>query len=141
MNPLIVQNVSEILDNSTPEQKVLWQQIRLITGENAAVRQFHYQGPVAGDIATYSANRLYLIYKAVFGPVNTVSLALLPVQIYNENNALVINVSNYNGLWNTTAAVSNYIVNSVALDCFYFSRIVVSVQYVNCILTGFQLNY
>jgi len=126
MIPNIHQSIEEIIKSATPVEKLLWQQARLLTGENAAIRQLYYEGTIVGsEFLTYSANKLYICQELeastnfVAATVNSGSITVYdPV-----NNACMMLQANY-PVWNTTAAALYYNVNSLVANNFIFSRLV-----------------
>lgn len=139
MIPNIYQSVDEIIKSCDPEIRILWQQIRLITRENASIRQFHYQGACAGsEYLTNVTGRLYLIINASFGhpsygnPINPL------ITVYNESDAISFYIYNCAPVWDTTGAAIKNFDNYVTLRNFYFGRLSV-VNYSHMILTGFKI--
>lgn len=138
MIPNIHQSIDDIIRAATPEQKILWQNIRLLTGENAAVQQIHFMGLIPADFTTYSANKLFLITKAVFSfssmaPQNNP----LRVQVYNEANQHLLSFQDAPVYYDTVANAARYEPATIEARDFYFSRIVTTFEYVQ--LTGYKL--
>lgn len=129
MIPNIHQSVDEIIKQSSPAQKILWQQIRLITGENAAVQQMYFLGALAGTpFLTYVARTLYIAYELAIGG-NVYSSSSTYTRLYNENNILVFTMpEGQNTYWNTTttAPVRDNLTIKSEINNVYFSRLVVS---------------
>lgn len=140
MIPNIHQSIDEIIKVSSPEQKILWQHVRLLTGENAAVRQLFYYGPLAGsEFATYDANKLYL--ACVLGASRlalTWATAIAALQIFDENNIARFMLSNNSSLWNSTTAAPNNVANSIEANNIYFGRLDVFV-YTHIRFIGYRL--
>lgn len=140
MIPNIHQSIEDIIKQSTPGQRLFWEQIRLITGETASVRRTYYQGLIAGhEMLTYSATTLYLAYNISFGSL-TLGLGLPYVNLFDENNVESYNAVNTGLVWNTTGAAINYMPNDLKLENCYFSRIVAAV-YARMIFNGFKITY
>jgi len=140
MIPNIHQSIEEIIKNSSAGEKILWQQIRLLTGENAAVQQMYYYGliPAGHELLVYSANKLYIGLELCAYCRLTPGTNFPFFEIYNEANVLSINAINLSTYFDAVAAVQEYAVNPVELKNIYFSRIAISVyQYVKFI--GYKL--
>lgn len=140
--PNIYQSVDEIIKNSSAEQRVIWQQIRLITGENASVQQFYYCGPIAGtEFLTYSVNKLYFAFNCKFG-YSSVNLGASGgnINIFNEANVASMYLQNTFAIWNATGAAPNFGYNLIDVNNIYFSRILQS-QYTYMSFTGVKFSY
>lgn len=129
MIPNIHQSVDEIIKQSSPAQKILWQQIRLITGENAAVQQMYFLGAVAGTpFLTYVARTLYIAYELTAGGAIYTSSAAY-IRLHNENNVASLNISvGQNTYWNTTTTVPvrDNLTTQIDIQNVYFSRLIFS---------------
>jgi len=140
MIPNIAQSIDDIIKNATPEQKVLWQAIRQITGENAAIQQLNYIGTIAGsEFLTYSANKLYLSLELKFGS-GAISAGAAGVQLYNPVNIVSFICGDNSIAWNATGAVMNYISNIIEVKNIIFSRLVAG-NYIYMSFTGFKIIY
>jgi len=142
MIPNVAQSIDDIIKNATPEQKILWQQIRMITGENASIRQYYYFGGIAGhEVLTYSANRLFLAFELQFagGSINN-SITNISVDLFNEANVLSFSTAETSGLWDATAAMRTQIAQNLFIPNCYFSRIINhNIGYMK--LNGFKITY
>lgn len=140
MIPNIHQSIDEIILSSSPEQKILWQQVRLLTGENAAVRQLYYCGPLIGsEFATYDANKLYLAYQIEASRITLLwSVAIAAMQFFDENNVSRYMEINNSTLWNSTTAAPNNVSNSAIHRNIYFGRIDLY-QYTHIKFIGYRL--
>lgn len=141
MIPNIHQSINEIIESASPEQRVLWQQIRLLVGQNSAVRQLFFQGAIAGsEFLTYSSNKLYLALDLhvsyITGHSATVNGGKL--DIYNEQNNMFLYESNVIPAWNSTTAAMNYISSPFNVKNIYFSRINPT-QYTHMRFVGYKL--
>jgi len=126
MIPNIAQSIDDIIKSATPEQKVLWQSVRQITGENAAIQQFLFFGPFAGtEFLTYSPNRLWLALEmTVSNQITTANSNPGKVDLYNELNILATTLNNNSIIYDSVAALPKYYMNCVNEKNIYFSRIV-----------------
>lgn len=142
MIPNIHQSIDEILKVALPQEKILWQQIRLLTGENAAVRQFFYCGKIAlSEFLTYSANKLYLCSNFKAGHTNGPGQPNSPyVAFYDQSNNIFFYAGNTSNYWDSTAAAVRYCPNLVDMNNFYFSRLTSSV-YTTIIFNGYKISY
>jgi hypothetical protein len=124
MIPNIIQSIEDVIKNAAPAEKILWQQIRLLCGENAAIRQVYYQGAIAGsEFLTYQSGKLYLAHELHFNSNNALSAFAASMALYDENNAVNFAPSNMSIIWNTTAAAPNYVGNDLIVKSCYFSRV------------------
>lgn len=141
MIPNIHQSIDEIIRAASPAEKIIWQQIRLITGENAGIRQFYYCGAIAGnEIITYSANRLFFIHELDLGGDFNLRTSVPRVRVYNELNAINFIINDNSSIWNATSAAANYVSNTVKLKNILLSRIDTSIyDYIKII--GYRIAY
>jgi len=141
MIPNIAQSIDEIIKGATPEQKIIWQQVRLITGENASIRQLYFNGPFAGtEFLTYSANRLFLALEMelIGGIINALTLPQLT--IFDAGNNAVYTLSNGAPYWDATAATVKYIGNNYIGKNLLFSRFTAGVA-TAIKINGFKITY
>jgi len=139
MIPNIVQSIEDIIKNSTPEEKILWQQVRLILGENCSVRQINYQGPINGtDFITYSATKLFLATRVNFSYSSGTGPAFPQIAFYDQLNALSGAYSYTTTYWDATAAAARYTPSAQDLKNIWFSRIA-STVYDYMMFTGYKL--
>ena len=140
MIPNIHQSIDEIINVSSPAQKIMWQQIRLIAGENAAVQQFYFIGATAGTIfTTYAAGRIWVAYEMEFGTVASAGAATGYAQFFNENNVNSFFLRNESVTYNGTTAAINYHASNLKTTNFYFSRFFTG--YTHMMLNGFKIQY
>lgn len=142
MIPNIHQSIDEIIKSSTPAQKILWQQVRLFSGENAAIQQLHFSGgmTVPNEFTTPVTGKLYFAYELDFscetsGGFNTIgyiTLAgvspLIGTKYYANNSAF----------WNATAAAVWYQANDIILTNVLFSSVTIA-RYRNMKFTGYKI--
>lgn len=116
---------------TTPDQEILLSHFyNQFDNRSAANRQIvnveplYYQGAVAGtEFLTYAATKLYICYNIQGcggGNVPTSSVFVL----YNENDAISLNLTNANIFFDAAAAVERYYNNMIIYNNFYFSRFV-----------------
>lgn len=118
------QSVDEIIKSSNPNQRILWNDIFLLFGENIAVKQLNYMGPFAGsEFATYSASKYYFCYN--FKAVSTAGTTnvLGNVALFNQVNAIYYYFINGNAIWQAVAAAVFYCDNDMINNDFLFSRL------------------
>lgn len=142
MIPNIQQSVEELLKVASPATKIMWQQIRLLTGEIGAVQQLFYQGVMVGSqFGTYAAGTLYVALDLLVSCSSTPwSAANKTVTFYDENNALNTIFKNCGVIWDATAAAAATGANDYQIYNIYFSRITgVSYNYIRFI--GFKIVY
>jgi len=140
MIPEYQQNIESVLKAASPEQLVLWQHVRLITGQNAALRQLYYQSVAGGsEFLTYINTKLYFAYEIAFSTGGTLTAASNVTFHDTLNNAVFI-AGNNAMVWNTTAAQIQYIGQYLVIKNIIFSRIVLA--YINYIkFTGYRIIY
>lgn len=141
MIPNIHQSVDEIIAASDPAQKILWQQIKLIAGENAAVQQLYYQGSfiVGTEFGVSVAGRIYFAYELEFSQetsngFNTQGFVTLnsfaPFNtMYYSNNAVY---------WNATAAAIYFQPNDIFLKNVIFRSLAMA-RYRNIKFNGYKI--
>lgn len=134
------QSISEILEASSPEQKIIWEHLMLITGENCAVRKIFYQGATAGsEFAAYFNSKLYLAYSFIVTfPSNNAGNGVL--QLFDQANALCFQGTNSAPYWNSTAAAYYSVMNDYEIKNFIFSRAGFSI-YNYCRFIGYRIIY
>ena len=145
MIPNIHQSIDEIIKAANPIQKIIWQQLRLLVGENAGVKQHFFAGPIVGsEFETYSANKLYFCldfygHNGSSGASNTIASLIF----YNELNAILYTAKNTSVSYNSTTASQQYTVNQVHIQNFYFSRLTnaTALTYGYIIFTGYRISY
>lgn len=141
MIPNIHQSITQILEAADPIQKIIWQQIRLITGENAAVRQLYYAGAVTGsEFTVYQATKLYLALDLNINYTGNLSNFDGSIIFYNEVNAQYNGGQNRSIAWDVTAAIMKYANNDVNSKNVLFSRCLAS-QYNYMRFIGFRIIY
>lgn len=135
MIPNIHQSIEEIIKNASAAEKILWQQVRLLTGENAAVQQFYFMGAIVGsEFLVYSPTKLYLAVE--FMPMGTAgSAGYTNTILYNRNNTAAGFLVNTFVFYNGTAATIPSQTWSIPHRNLLFSRINISgdISYVHFI--------
>jgi hypothetical protein len=140
MIPNIAQSIDDIIKNATPEQKVIWQQVRLLVGENAAIQQYFYIGPTAGsELTVYAANKLYLA-NVIEGSGGVVTTSVPLIQLLDRANVVHFVLSNFGIMYDSTAAVNRYGGNVISQNNVWFSRINV-IQVANIKFNGYKIIY
>lgn len=136
------QSISEILETSSPEQKIVWEQIMLLTGENCAVRKLSYTGALAGsEFATYQNTKLYLAYNIEVSGIGTLLINAAICYFANELNAWFFGAQNNAVIYNTTAAAITYFPNNVSIKNLYFSRMFFAAGYTYLNFQGYRIIY
>ena len=139
MIPNIHQSIDEIIKAANPTQKLLWQQVRLIVGENSAVQQFSYMGAIAGsEFLTYSANKLYLALELWMGHGN-ISVNQFVHTLYDQTNTVSYIDSACMPYYDGTAAAVRYMPISSKLDNVWFSRVATTGLYSYMKFLGYKL--
>jgi len=139
MIPNIHQSIEDLLKSASPEFRLLWQQTRLLTGENASVQQLVYCGLIAGtEFLTYDANKYYLALQLGFN-ASTTGVSQGYVSLYNRTNTLISYNGNNSAVWNTTSAAINFLVNDINLKNVGFSRLLAS-GYAGINFIGFKFS-
>jgi len=112
MIPELHQNIESVLKSASPAEKLLWQQVRLICGENCAIRQLVYIGSIAGsEFVTFLSNKMYVAYSIELGTNSGPTLS--PLSPYF--NAPVTDALSFFYATNTTA-----VYNSATGQYFYY---------------------
>jgi hypothetical protein len=120
------QSIEDIIKSATPEQRILWQQVLLIAGEQAPVRQLFYQGAAAGsEFLTYSPNKLYLALD-LSGNLIAAQASFGSFLVHDETNTGVMYYGSIYPVWNTTGAAVWSASTSQENRNFYFSRLIVT---------------
>ena len=126
MIPNIHQSIDEIIKSASPAEKVLWQQVRLISGENAAVQQLFYCGTIAAasDFLAYSADKLFLALQLSFsGGTGQVSGSVHYAALNNRADVAWMYMANNNIGYDSTGAVMQYSSCYLSEKNVLFSRI------------------
>lgn len=120
MIPNIHQSVDEIIKESSPAQKILWQQIRLITGENAAIRQTYYNGALVGSEFNTAGNprRIYLAYNMYLN--HNTAVTLVTDCVFGIDSMSFKNIAL---AWNATAAAFQWMPLTINVQNVMFSQI------------------
>ena len=140
MIPNIHQSIDEIIRAASPAEKVMWQQIILLCGERAAVKQHFFQGTVAGsEFVNYSANKLYFALSLTLGNASGAAAGYIVATLHNESNAACMYINNNSIYWDATAAAPKYYHNTINVDNAYFSRI--ATAYSTLKFIGYRINY
>lgn len=145
MIPNIHQSIDEIIKNANSEEKIIWQQIRLITGENAAIRQLIYQGGTAGSEFTAAAsnNRMYLANRLRVGDLNAgaASSSAGFCQLNNQAGNAIFMLTNNQPLWQVTAAAIYYSRNTIDISSAYFWNLTIPANYTYLYFNGYRITY
>lgn len=140
MIPNVHQSIEEIINNSTAQEKIIWQQVRLLTGENCAVRQLYYCGTIAAsEFAAYTAGRGYLALNISFARSSSAAVAAGAISIYDLNNIICNYVRNDGFGWNATSAAFNYNSNYFEISNIIHSRITTAGTYDYIKFIGYRL--
>lgn len=134
------QSPEEIIKNATAEQKIIWNQLFLLFGERLSIAQYTYTGTIAAaEFITYRARRIYFALEFIAGHTSA-SANNSYIQLYNQNNAVFLNLGACSAYWNSTAAVTWYVPFSKPWHNIWFSRIVNS-GYQSCHFIGYRIIY
>ena len=141
MIPNIHQSIEEIIKNASPEQKILWQQVRLISGENAAVQQFYFEGTnLNAPFNTYVAGQIWLALKVEYS-YNTFSSGIFNVVFFDQDNVQTFAATNNSMAWNTTAAAFNFFANTIKRKNVFFGRAAASLSPCYTSFIGYKIVY
>lgn len=125
MIPNVHQSLDEIINVSSPEQKILWQHVKLICGENAAVQQYVYSGSLTGHPMTiFNARVLWLAYELTSFSTWANGTTVGGLSIYDENNVASGFIGSGTGYWDATAAAFRSYTLPIEFHNVYFSRCV-----------------
>jgi hypothetical protein len=142
MIPTIHQTIEQIIRSSTPEQRILWNEARLIVGENAAIQPYYYMGILAGHrITALNARIAYLAYDITFTK-NTfdATVAASGVHLQNAAGGDILMPSQPYPVWDVTGAAIKYTSNSIILNnLLFWAAIGNSIDYFKFI--GYILTY
>jgi len=143
MIPNTHQSINEIIRAASPAEKILWQQVLLICGERAAVRQLHYQGSYAGsEFVTFATGKLYLCLELDVFPDITPRATNSGISCYDESNAFDFTMANSMGFYNSTTAATVYVANQLKVSNFLFGRLLLSgVAYQSLLFKGYRILY
>lgn len=142
MDQITTYNIPELIAVSSPAQKILWSEIRLLTGERAAIQQLYYLGATAGSrFLTVNARVLYFAYELEFTK-NTFAATTTAagVNIFNAAGATILMPSQPFPVWDATAAALKYTSNALKHENLVFWGILPnSIDYMKFI--GFVIRY
>jgi hypothetical protein len=118
------QNIEQILAAATPEQKILWNYVFLRWGERIGITQL-VQWNLIGDLAVYSANKMYLAYQVQISSGTTPQVAVITqmTAMYDETNTLMDYLGQIQPYWDTTAAGPKYLISGISYKNLLFSRL------------------
>lgn len=141
MIPNIYQSIEDVIKNAGSEEKIIWQQIRLITGEKAAIRQLAYVGPIAGsEFITAIANKMYLAYRLNFASSTSTALAQQgSLGIINAAGTQVMFCSMNFPVWDVTAAAMKYVTRPQDFQNIYFNNVTNYANYTHMQFTGYRI--
>lgn len=142
MIPNVHQSIDEIIKSSSAEEKIIWQQLRLLTGENAAIRQYYFCGVITGhEILTYDINRLWFAHSIC---LSTYQQVLSPTaynsEFYDQTNNICFYFKNVAAMWDSTAAEEQRLGNNGVIKNIYFSRIALT-NYTYFKFIGYRIAY
>lgn len=140
MIPNIHQSIEEIIKNASAAEKIIWQQIRLLTGETAAIQQLYYAGPIT-RFTNYVARTIYLALEIDFS-YNVASAVVTPdrIIIYDELNNAINYLHCANPVYNGTSAALNYSAYNAIHSNLMFSRVAV-INFTNVKFIGYKIVY
>jgi hypothetical protein len=117
------QTPEEIINNASPEQRILWNYLFLKFGQNISLSQFVFVGAVIGSpLQTYNARIIYFALSLEFSGSVADNAAGLST-FYDENNAGLFQLKNNSPYWNTTGADVVIHKNNAIAKNIYFSRV------------------
>ncbi len=141
MIPNIHQSIDEIIKAASPAQRIIWQHARLITGENAAVRQMVYIGGVTGStLHNNVAGVLYIAAEMDFGSIPGGGTSDAFVQFYDEAAVNSLRIGNNSISYDSVGAVDNFSQNYVRLKNLYF-RYLAATAYTHMKFIGYKITY
>ena len=118
------QTPEEIIKTATPEQRLMWNHIFMLTGERASISQYFFQGLIAGhEMLTYRARRLYFCLCLEGKGSSVPSVNQVYFHMFDENNVQFFSLINCSHLWNTTTGAVNYLSSNGEAHNIYFSRL------------------
>jgi bifunctional ADP-heptose synthase (sugar kinase/adenylyltransferase) len=142
MIPTIHQTIEQIIRSSTPEQRILWNEARLIVGENAAIQPYYFLGSTAGHrMLTTNAEVLYFAYELEFSK-NTfaATTSAAGVNLFNPVGGTIFMPSQPFPVWDVTGAAIKYTSNTIQLkNLLLWGFLPVSIDYFKFI--GYILTY
>lgn len=144
MIPNINQSIDEIIKNASPAAKVIWQQIRLATGENASVRQYYVGMALPGSEFTVAGNprRVYLANYLILNHNNAVpsntDFFFTVTGLFGATHLKNVSLG-----WDTTAAVMKWLPNTIILKDIEFTAITSGVGGVTptILFNGYKITY
>lgn len=136
-------SLEEIISTATPAQRIIWNNILLMTGERAAIQQYFYSGVIgATELITYVARTIYFNYEMLLAnDTSDAEAAPQYVNVYDENNVVKMMLSNVSPVWNTTGAAKNFTFNTMKVENIYFSRLAVAAGIEFIQFAGFKIVY
>ena len=144
MIPEYQQSIEDIYKSASPEQKIQWQAIRLITGEKAAVRQLSwsslYGGPNPG-LTTFIANRLFFALQIDFGAQQVSHVSNGLIYFADATNNWNFFAQNSSTVFNTATGQANYTANYMSLKNLIFWRYFVGAHYSWVNFIGYVIVY
>lgn len=125
MIPNIHQSIDEIIKNASAVEKILWQQVRLLTGENASIRQLAFFGTnvTAIDFSTFETGKLFLCLEMECSYSAGVDNAFTDLVLYSPTNVVSFRYNNWRPVWDTTAALVKAAQSHIKVTNQIFGRI------------------
>lgn len=124
MIPNIHQSIDEIIKDSSAQEKILWQQVRLLAGENAFIRQLYYCGNIAGsDFLIADPHAWFLGLSVQFSTLLPNSANFGFVRYHDQpGNVIFVGIKNLT-YFDPVAAIENYSVITVYDNNILFNHI------------------
>jgi len=143
MIPNVHQSINEIIEAATPAEKILWQQIRLFTGERAAVQQFYHYGGI-GELQVFDATKLYFATEleiSIGGAAAVPYASMGYVKLKNAADLWIDTLGSYAAFWDATAAAAKYVSMKTAYKNMIFGRLEVGAYYSIMKVIGYKITY
>jgi len=120
----INQSVDEIIKSSSPAQRILWQQVRRITRENASVQQIIYNGSISVPFTTFVSGFVFLAYEiSIYNSSAVQAGSINKIVAYNHLNVASYRFGIGYPFWNATTASQNTFLGVDKWENIFFGRI------------------
>lgn len=122
------QNIEEILRAASPEQRLIWNEIFLMMGERAPVKQLAINYTSTGhETLVYSAEKMYFAYELDVVPLDMASsVTLNQTNVQDITNNARFRILTRIPYWDATAAAVRYTATTSVIKNIFFSRLEVS---------------
>jgi hypothetical protein len=132
-------STQDILLNSNPDQRILWNEIYLQFGDTISIRPHFYSGPIGGsEFLSFLSNKIYLAYKLDVSYYGAALNSPGYIEFRDSADVVQFRYQNLNMSWNLTTSLMQFLPNSLLLENLIFGRILAT-SYTYIKFVGFRI--